>query len=75
MTKKQIAAAKKAQARKNALNRQRFLDRLPSNEKEHLELMLWHTERAIGPHNDATMIAQAERIRLQIANLPKKSAI
>lgn len=58
--------------RQHAINRQRFLDRLPGSELEHKKLLLHFTERAIGPYNDPTMIAQAERIRNEIAELEKK---
>lgn len=56
-------------ARINALHRQNFLDRLPSNEKEHLELMLKFTERAMDNQDDGTMARQAERIRNKINQL------
>lgn len=67
MAKKKSSAA--TRTRQNALNKQRFLDTLPNTEKEWLERVLWFTERAIGPRNDPGMIAQAARIKSQIADL------
>jgi hypothetical protein len=56
-------------ARINALHRQNFLDRLPGNEKERLELMLKFTERAMDNQDDGTMARQGERIKEKIKNL------
>lgn len=72
--KKTVKSTKKLTKTVTPARKQTLMDKLPKTEVEHLELMLFYTERAI-PNGygkpDQGMVSQAERIKARIAELKK----
>lgn len=67
-------ARKKKPVKKTKFKGLTMLDKLPKNKGEHLELMIKFTERVINPdHPDKGMVAQAERLRSQLAEWKKNN--
>lgn len=71
MVKNRSKAIAKIRA-EDALNRKKFLAKLPKTEKQWLELLLHFTKRAIKSSKDTSFIDQAARLTRRIALLDVK---
>lgn len=68
------ALKKKKSSTKSAPKKSTFLDRLPKNKIERLELMIRMTEKHIDPRGfDTTMSNQAARLRAELEDLKKEN--